>query len=180
MFKVLGKLPWFEWVGIISLLAVLVAGAVFFTKHGRMEEANKQLTKQTQDLSHLLLVEKRAAALTDQAVFDFTYERDLKVQEALGYRAQTVEDYFAARDSYTPTTEDTPKEQDHVPTPVKPKQPAPAKPKVVAVVDNPDPVAIAALVNGMQRTYCRAYHDRATCPSKSDADGVQAESAAQP
>lgn len=178
MFKVLGKLPWFEWVGIISLLGALVAGAMFFTAHGRMEEDNKQLTKQTQDLSHLLLVEKKAAAITDQAVFEYTYERDLKLQEAQGYRAQTAEEYFAARDSYTPTTEVTPKEKEHVSAPAKPKPPVPAKPKVQAVANDPDPVAIAALVNGMRRTYCRAYYDRATCPSKSDADGVQTESAA--
>jgi len=179
MFKVLGKLPWFEWVGIISVIGALIIAAVFFTRHGRMEEDNKQLTKQAEDLSRFLLVEKKAAAVTDQLVFDYTFERELKLNEAPVYQAQDLEAYFATRDANTPIA-NTPKEKpDAVRTTSRPKPTAPAAPKVAAVADGPDPAAIAVLVAGMQRTYCRAYHDRATCPPISDAHGVQTQPTAQ-
>jgi hypothetical protein len=179
MFKVLGKLPWFEWVGIVSVIGALIFGAMFFTGHGRMEEDNKQLTKQTQDLSHLLLVEKKVAEVTDQAVFEYTFERDLKLQEAPAYQAQDLDAYFTTRDANTPIA-NTPKEKPHVVRPAsRPKPTAPAAPKVVAVDDGPDPAAIAVLVAGMQRTYCRAYHDRATCPAADNADGVQTQPTAK-
>jgi hypothetical protein len=178
MFKLLGKLPWFEWVGILSVLAALGVGLAFVKNYGRMEESNKTLNAQTQDLSHLLLVEKKAAVITDNAVFKYTYERDLKIEEALGYQAQTLEEYFATRDNNDPTKYEKP-EEGKPDAHIAPRKPQPAKatqpkPVVVASTD-PDPAAIAVLVSGMWHTYCRAYNDKDACPAQGNADGVHAQ-----
>jgi hypothetical protein len=176
MLKLLGKLPWFEWVGILCVVAALGVGLAFVKNYGRMEESNKTLTAQAQDLSHLLVVEKKAAVITDNAVFKYTYERDLKIAEASDYRQQTLEEYFAERDNNDPTKYEKP-EEGKPDVHIAPRKPQPAKataPKPVAVASNdPDPAAIAVLVGGMWDTYCRAYNDRDACPAEGNANGVR-------
>lgn len=178
MFKLLGKLPWFEWVGILSLVAALGVGLAFVKNYGRMEETNKTLTAQTQDLSHLLVVEKKAAVITDNAVFNYTYERSLKIDDVMDIRVQTLEGYFAARDNNDPTKYTKP-EEGKPDAHIAPSKPRPAKattPKpVVAASADPDPAAIAVLVGGMWHTYCRAYNDKDACPAQGNVDGVRAQ-----
>jgi hypothetical protein len=174
MFTLLRKLPWFEWVGILAVVFAVGTFIALVKNYGRMEEATQNLTTQNQTLTEAVATEHKAAVITDQAVFEYTYERELKVEEALGYRAKTLEEYFAARDSRDPpTTYTKPEAKGDVDVAVNGHQPTKTAPaKVVGVDTNPDPDAIAALVNGMRRTYCRAYDNRDTCPTKGNADGL--------
>lgn len=174
MFTILRKLPWFEWAGILAVVFAVGTFLVLVKNYGRMEEVTHTLTTQNQALTEAVVTERKVAVLTDQAVFDYTYDRELRIEEALGYQAQTLEEYFAARDKNEPTqTYTKPEAKGNVDVAVNGHQPTKTTAsKVAAVESTPDPAAIAALVNGMRRTYCRAYDDRNTCPAKGNADGL--------
>lgn len=175
MLKLIGKLPWFEWVGILMIALAIGSGYTLVKKYNTTIENNVTLETKNEQLDVQVVTEKKVAAVTDQVVFDYTFNREMKIEEALGYQAQTLDEYFAARDKKVPTYEKPEKEKGDVDVTVNGPQPTKTPPtKVVTDNSSPDPDAIAVLVNGMRRTYCGAYRDRDTCPTKDNAHGLQA------
>lgn len=162
MFKILGKLPWFEWVGIFAVCIAVGMGYTLVKTYTTTVENNVVLETHNTELTEQLNREKQVSVITDEVLFKFNFERELKIKEASGYTATTLEEYFNTRDSYVPSTDSAQKEIVDVPASVSKT----TTPKPVVLDTAPNAAAINVLVNGMRRTYCRAYHDRDTCPTE--------------
>lgn len=165
MLTLLRKLPWFEWVAIITVSVSVMMVVSLVKKYGQLESDNTQLTTKNESLQTELTEERHVAKVTDEVILQYNFDRELKIQDALGYQATTLEEYFATRDNYKPPTIVEQEEKENGDVDVKVDRPRPTPvPKPKVVVDTaPNPAAIAVLAAGMHRTYCRAYSNGDSC-----------------
>lgn len=154
MLGIFKKLSWFEWLGLAALILVVYLVQHLMHKYGELNvELAKEQTRhqQTRDI---LQEEKRSAAISDNVVFTYTFERELKLSETPAHQRQNLVEYFTVRD------QPTQQEQQHdpvIPVVTTPRPASVPKPEVVYRDRSPDPAAVAVLARGMHDTYCRAY-----------------------
>lgn len=163
MLTIFKRISWFEWLwlgaAIIGTIVIHSAVSNILDSNRDLTVSNTTLKQEKTQVAQALKVEQRSAAITDDVVFEYTFERELKISEIDTIRSNSLQLYFLTRDQ---------------PIHVLPKEPGhelpktiPTQPKTTAmVVTNPDPAAIAVLARGMRDVYCTAYRDPDTCTTK--------------
>lgn len=163
MLTLLKRFSWFEWFAILGVIALGLAAIHLMNKYDRLVGMVAVTEQREQQAQVDLKEEQRSAAITDEVVFDYALERELKITQDQRARDQDTAEYFTTRDALK---QEEVSNVSVIPDPPSLGTPTTSEaPKALRRVDTvPNPAALAVLATGMLNSYCSAYADASTCP----------------